>query len=160
MEVHARIGLVVSAKDSGQSCQHARSYEANVERAYFSAGDALRLVNITLDVAKRPTSALQESIACGSQAHRARRSREKWMAQHLFELANLLRKGWLAHVEPLCRAAKVKFFGHGHKVAKVSQFDVFIHMPNIIIQCDKILDISFSSRQSIGREVEDDAHQG
>ena len=82
------------------------------------------------------------------------------MAQHLFEFANLLRKGWLAQMEPLRCAPKVKFFGHGHKVAKMSQFDVFIHMPNIIIQSDKILDISFSSRQSIGKEVEDDAHQG
>ena len=82
------------------------------------------------------------------------------MAQHLFELANLLRKGWLAQVEPLRRASKVKFFGHGHKVAKMSEFDVFIHMPNIIIQCDKILDISFSSRQSGCRRFEPDAHQG
>jgi N-acetylglutamate synthase-like GNAT family acetyltransferase len=47
----------------------------------------------------------------------------------------------------------VEFFGDGHEVPKVSQFDVFIHMPNIIIQCDKILDISFSSRQTgfVGR---------
>ena len=46
-------------------------------------------------------------------------------------------------MEPLRRASKVKFFSHGHKITKVSQFDAVIHMPNIIIECDKILDISF-----------------
>jgi hypothetical protein len=58
MQAHTRIGCVVSAKDAGQSCQHARSDKANVERAHFSTAHAARLLNIALDVTQSATSAL------------------------------------------------------------------------------------------------------
>jgi hypothetical protein len=44
-------------------------------------------------------------------------------------------------MEPLRRAAKVQLLRDGNKVTQVSQFDIPIHMQDILMQQNKILDV-------------------
>src|SRR5215471_8491309 len=63
------------------------------------------------------------------------------MPHDLLEFANLLRQRRLRQVETLGSAAEVQLFGHGDEVSKMPKLDVPIHMPNIIIRTNKILDV-------------------
>ena len=153
MKTHARVGLTVRTKDARETREHARADKANVERTYFPAADAARFVDVTLDVAQRAMRAFKERFADGSQADGSRGSVKEWIPEHLFELANLLRERWLAQVEAMRCASEVKFFRHRDEVTKVTQFDVDIHMLNIIIEQNKILDISAVGQQTNTRSA-------
>jgi len=47
-------------------------------------------------------------------------------------------------VQPFGSAAKVQLLRDGDEVAKMPQLDIPIHIPNIIIRTNKILDVSFA----------------
>jgi hypothetical protein len=48
-------------------------------------------------------------------------------------------------VEPKRGAAEVEFFSDGNEIAQVAQLDRGIHMQNIIIRTNKILDVLLDS---------------
>jgi hypothetical protein len=144
----ARIGFPVSAEYAGQICQHARSDKTDVERTHFPAADAAGLLDIPLYVAQRAAGALQKRLPGGRQTYGSGRPREEWIAQHLFELANLLGERWLTQVQPLRRASEMQLFRNGYEVPEMAQFDISIHISTIIIEWNKILDISYWNGQT------------
>ena len=70
------------------------------------------------------------------------------MAQHRFELANLLRERRLREVEAHGRAAEVQLFGDRDKVPEVAELDLWIHIWEVWITRNRILDILPVARES------------
>jgi hypothetical protein len=63
----------------------------------------------------------------------------------------LLGEGRLGKMEALRCASKMQLLGNRDKVTKVSQLDVSIHIQNILIQLNKILDVIDAEGQTAFR---------
>jgi hypothetical protein len=51
-------------------------------------------------------------------------------------------------VQPLRRASEMQLFRNGYEVPEMAQFDISIHISTIIIEWNKILDISYWNGQT------------
>jgi hypothetical protein len=131
----------VLAEHGGQRGEHGGADEPDAEEADLAAADAAGLVEVLLDVAESAAGALEEDLAGAGEADGAGGASEEGVAEDILELADLLGEGWLGEVEALGGATEVELFGDGYEVAQVAEFDVAIHIQDIIIRTNKILDI-------------------
>jgi hypothetical protein len=129
------------AEHGGQRGEHGGADEPDAEEADLAAADAAGLVEVLLDVAESAAGALEEDLAGAGEADGAGGASEEGVAEDILELADLLGEGWLGEVEALGGATEVELFGDGYEVAQVAEFDVAIHIQDIIIRTNKILDI-------------------
>ena len=51
-------------------------------------------------------------------------------------------------MQTLGRTAEVQFLGNRNEVAQMSQFEILIHMQNILIPLNKILDVIDQQRET------------
>jgi hypothetical protein len=119
-----------------------------MQGAYVAPADAAGLIDVALHIAQRTARALQQGLAGSGQAYGAGGAEEEWISQQLFELAYLLGEGRLGKMEALRRASEMQFLGNRDKVTKVSQLDIAIHIQNILIQQNKILDVIDLQRET------------
>lgn len=154
MQLYQRISFTISAEYLRQCAQSAGPYKADMKRADLTTADAARLVDVPLDVPQCATRALKECLAGIGKADRPGGAGEEWEPKNFFELTNLLGEGRLRQVEPLRRAAKVQLFCNRDKVAQMPQFNIAIHMQNIIILLNKILDVIKPAGQTTDMDLE------
>jgi hypothetical protein len=112
-----------------------------VQGANIAAPDAACLINITLHITQRTTSPLQQGLARRGEAYGAGGSGEEWVSKQILKLAYLLRQRRLGNVETLGRTAKVQLFRNRNEVAQLTQLNIAIHIQNILILPNKILDV-------------------
>jgi hypothetical protein len=132
----------VEAEHGRERREHGAADEADAQEADFSAANAAGFVEVFLDVAKGAAGAVEEDFAGAGEADGAGGSGEERVADDVFELTDLLRERWLGEVKTLGGSAEVQLFGDGYKVAEMAEFDLSIHISEIIIATNKILDIS------------------
>jgi len=142
LELHAAVRSLVSRQDSRKGREHRRADKADVQAAGLAGSNAARLVDVIRDTVKGSTGPLQKRRACGGQANRTRGTGQKLAADGSLELTNGLRQRWLGHVQAGGRATEVQLFSDGHEVPQMAQLN--IHMPGILMQTNKILDVSAS----------------
>ena len=131
----------VTPEDGRQRGQHGRADEADVQRADLAAAYALRLFDVALDVAQGAPGAFEKCGTGSRQGDGTRGAVEERVAEHLFQLANLLRERRLGKMQAQSRAAEVQFFSNRDKVTKVTKLNVRIHTWRVLNQHNKILDI-------------------
>ena len=92
MQVHVYLGmrLMIGAKNTGESCQHSRSDESNIERTHFATANTSRLVDIVLHVEKRAAGTLKKCLACWCETHGTSSPIEQRCPDNFFKLTNLL----------------------------------------------------------------------
>jgi hypothetical protein len=80
----------VVAEHLWQRSEHAGTDEANAEEADFSAPYAAGFFEIFVYVLQGAACPVQEDFARAGELDGARGASEEWIAENLFELANLL----------------------------------------------------------------------
>lgn len=148
MEADARVGFAEGTEDCGEGCEHAGADEADVEGADFAAADAAGLVDVALYGAEGTVGAFEEGFAGLGESDGAGGAGEERVAEEIFEAANLLREWGLGDVKPEGGAAEVEFLGYGDEVAEMAEFDILIHISNIIIGRNNILDVMVGKRET------------
>jgi len=68
------------------------------------------------------------------------------MADNLLKLADLLRERRLREMKAQSGAAEMELLGDSDEVAQVAELDFLIHMQDILIWINKILDILLRRR--------------
>ena len=85
------------------------------------------VVERSVDLGKRPLSALEQRGAGRGQLDSARRANEQHEAELSLQLPNRTRKRRLRHVQTLRRSPDMKLLRHGDEVAQLPQLDRNIH---------------------------------
>jgi hypothetical protein len=119
-----------------------------MQGANIAPADAASLIDVPLHIAECPARTLQQGLAGGGQAYGARSADKERVSEQLFQLAYLLGEGRLGKMEALRCASKVQLLGNRDKVAKMSQFDIPIHIQKILIELNKILDVINAPEQT------------
>jgi hypothetical protein len=112
-----------------------------VQGANIAASDAAGLIDIPLHIAQRAAGSLQQGLSGRGETHRTRSSCEELISEQILKLAYLLGQWRLGDMEALCRSAKVQLFRNRNEVTQVPQFNIAIHIQNILILPNKILDV-------------------
>jgi hypothetical protein len=82
-------------------------------------------VRRTFDVTQRQLRLTPEGKPSVRENHSARRTLQQTRRQLAFEATDLLTKRRGDNAEFRCRAAHAAVFDHGHKIAKLTQFQLF-----------------------------------
>jgi hypothetical protein len=133
VEADAGVGFAEGAEDGGEGGKHAGADEADVEGADFAAADAAGLVDVALHGAEGAVGAFEERFAGVGEGDGAGGAGEEWVAEEVFEAADLLGEWRLGDVETESGAAEVELFGYSDEVAEMAELDVLIHIFKIII---------------------------
>jgi hypothetical protein len=142
LQVHLGVKPAIASQHCRKRSQHRRSNEPHTQEALFAATNAAGLFQILLYVAESPPCPLQKHVSGAGKPYSTRRSDEEGIAKNLFKLANLLREWRLSEMKAESRASEVQLLCHCYEVAKMTKFDVAIHIREIIMRTNKILDVS------------------
>jgi len=94
-----------------------------VQRATPQPAQVVERAPRILHVADDAPRIRQQQLTCGRQPAQAPRPVEKWRADRLLQLPDLVRERGLFQTDDRRRARESARVGHRHEVAQMSQFD-------------------------------------
>jgi len=127
-ELDLGVALAEALDGYGQIGEHDGAAKADGEGAFFAATEAANLGEVVADFVEGGAGAGGEERAGGGEADSAGGADEEWVAEELLELFDLLAEGWLGDAELFGGPGEVEGVGYGEEVAKVAEFDLFIHI--------------------------------
>ena len=89
---------------------------------------------------QKAAGALKVDLASLREAYGTRGTDKERIPEQVFEAADLLRERRLGQMQAYSSTTEVELFRDGDEVAQVTELDVAIHMLEIIIELNKILD--------------------
>ncbi len=142
MQVHLGVQAAISSEHRRQRGEHCRADKSNPQKAFLAATDAARLFHVLLHVAEGSPGSLEKDLSGAGEFYSTRCSEKELISKDLLELSYLLREWRLGKVKAQGGASKVQLLGDRYEVAQMTKLDISIHIQNIIIGTNKILDVS------------------
>ena len=101
------------------SLHNSHAKQSSLQAVQF-VQSSLRLLQFVLNLPR----VRQQRFARGRQLYAAADSIEQLQIELIFQLPNLMRKGWLCHMQLCRRASKMRGICHREKVPQMPQFDL------------------------------------
>src|SRR5580692_1090573 len=117
LQAHLWVQPAIASEHGRQRSQHRGSNEPDSQEALFAATDAARLFHVLLHIAQSSPCSLQKDFSRAGKFYRTRCPEEEWVAQDLFELADLLREGRLCEMKAQRCASEVQLLSYCDEVA-------------------------------------------